>query len=107
MKRNYNKLVRDKIPEIIEAKGEKSVTKILGDKEYWDSLFEKADEELNEVKTAENLEETKMEIADLLEVVRAMAEYKGFSLSEIIEEADKKADKRGGFSKKIFLIGVE
>lgn len=107
MKRTYNKLVRDKIPEIIEAKGEKAVTKILTDEEYWSSLFEKALEELNEVKTADDLDETKKELADLLEVVRAMAEQKGFSLSEIIEEADRKASQRGKFENKIFLIGVE
>ncbi|MBE6714056.1 MAG: phosphoribosyl-ATP pyrophosphohydrolase [Ruminococcaceae bacterium] len=107
MKRTYQKLVRDKIPKIIESKGEKPVTKILNDNEYRDSLFTKANEELNEVKTAESLDETKKELADLLEVIRAMAEQKGFSLSEIIEEADRKAEQRGRFSKRIFLIGVE
>ena len=107
MKRTYNKLVRDKIPEIIEAKGEKAVTKILTDEEYWSSLFEKAFEELNEVKTADDLDETKKELADLLEVIRAMAEHKGFSISEIIEKADKRASERGKFENKIFLIGVE
>ncbi len=107
MKRTYNKLVRDKIPEIIEATGEKACTKVLTDEEYFTVLFEKANEELYEVKTAENLNETKAELADLLEVVRAMAEHKGFSLDEIIEEADKKADKRGKFENKIFLISVE
>ncbi|MBE6563648.1 MAG: phosphoribosyl-ATP pyrophosphohydrolase [Ruminococcaceae bacterium] len=107
MKRTYNKLVRDRIPEIIEAKGEKPVTKILTDEEYWSSLFEKALEELDEVKTADDLDETKKELADLLEVVRAMAEHKGFSLSEIIEEADRKASERGKFENKIYLIGVK
>lgn len=107
MKRTYNKLVRNKIPEIIEAKGEKAVTKILTDEEYWSALLEKALEELNEVKTAEDLDETKKELADLLEVIRAMSEYKGFSLSDIIEEADRKAAQRGRFEKKIHLICVE
>jgi predicted house-cleaning noncanonical NTP pyrophosphatase (MazG superfamily) len=106
MKRTYNKLVRDKIPEIIESKGEQAVTKILTDEEYWKSLFEKAYEELNEVKAADDHDETKAELADLLEVVRALSEYNGFSLSQIIEEADKKASERGGFSERIFLIGV-
>lgn len=107
MKRTYNKLVRDRIPEIIEAKGEKACTKILTDEKYFEALFEKANEELFEVKTAENLNEAKEELADLLEVVRALAEHKGFSLSEIIEEADRKASERGKFDNKIYLIGVE
>ena len=107
MKRTYNKLVRDKIPEIIEKSGEKAIIKILEDNEYRASLIEKAKEELWEVKTAESIDETKKELADLLEVVRALSEYNGFSLSQIIEEADKKASERGGFSERIFLIGVE
>ena len=107
MKRTYNKLVRDKIPEIIEKSGEKAIIKILEDNEYRASLIEKAKEELWEVKTAESIDETKAELADLFEVVRALSEYNGFSLSQIIEEADKKASERGGFSERIFLIGVE
>lgn len=107
MKRTYNKLVRDNIPEIIESKGEKAVTKILNDEEYLNALFEKAKEELHEVETAVNPSESKEELADLLEVVRAIAEHKGFSLCEIIEEADRKSEKRGPFAKKIFLLGVE
>ena len=107
MKRIYNKLVRDRIPEIIESKGEKAVTKILNDEEYLNALFEKAKEELHEVETAENLSESKEELADLLEVVRAIAEQKGFSLCEIIEEADRKAEKRGKFENKIYLSEVK
>ena len=107
MKRTYNKLVRDKIPEIIEKSGEKAIIKKLDDNEYRASLFEKAKEELSEVETAENIDETKAELADLLEVVRALSEYNGFSLSQIIEEADKKAKERGCFSDRIFLLEVE
>lgn len=106
-KRVYNKLVRDKIPEIIENKGEKAITIILDDNEYWESLLQKDSEELCEVATAETLEELKAELADKLEIIRAMAEYSGFSLKEIIDYADKKAAERGGFSERIFLIEVE
>ena len=107
MKRTYNKLVRDKIPEIIESKGEKACIKILTDDEYITALYEKAKEELFEVETAKSLEETKNELCDLLEVVRAMAQYNGFSLEDVIREANIKATERGGFSNKVFLIGVE
>lgn len=106
-RRVYNKLVRDKIPHIIENKGEKAITRTLDDNEYWISLLEKAKEELHEVETAENLDEMKRELADLLEVVRAMAENKGFSLSDILKEADEKVEKRGGFFQRVFLIEVE
>ena len=44
MKRIYNKLVRDKIPEIIEKNGEKAITKILDNNDYWSSLLEKVKE---------------------------------------------------------------
>ena len=107
MKRTYNKLVRDRIPEIIEKSGEKVIIKKLDDSEYRASLIEKAKEELSEVETAESIDETKKELADLLEVVRALSEYNGFSLSQIIKEADKKAKERGSFSDRIFLLEVE
>lgn len=106
MKRIYNKLVRDKIPEIIEKNGEKAITKILDNNDYWSSLLEKVKEELYEIETAETLDETKKELADLIEVVRAMAENKGFTLPEIIDEADKKAAERGGFYGRILLLEV-
>lgn len=107
MKRVYNKLVRDRIPEIIKANGEKAVFATLTEDEYWEHLLKKDEEELREVAEAENLEEMKAELADKLEVLRAMAEYRGFSLQDIIDAANEKAEARGGFKKRIFLIGVE
>lgn len=105
--RTYNKLVRDKIPEIIKANRETPTIKILDDNEYWKYLIQKDEEELREVAGAETLEERKAELADKLEVIRAMAEHSGFSLQDIIDAADEKKAERGGFSKKIFLIKVE
>ena len=107
MKRVYNKLVRDRIPEIIEAKGQRAVYSVLADAEYWEYLLKKDQEELREVAEAVSIEEQKAELADKLEVLRAMAEYRGFSLQDIIVAADKKAEARGGFEKRIFLIEVE
>ncbi len=107
MKKAYNKLVRDRIPEIIEAKGEKAVFTVLGEKEYWEMLLRKDEEELREVAEAESLEERRAELADKLEVLRAMAKYWGFSLQDIINAADQKATERGGFDKRIFLVEVE
>lgn len=107
MKRVYNKLVRDKIPEIIEAKGETAVFTTLTEDEYWESLIKKDEEELREVAEADSLMERKAELADKLEVLRAMAEYHGFSLQDIVDAANEKAKARGGFKKRIFLIEVE
>ena len=76
MKKEFNKLVRDKIPEIIEENDEYSLTRILNDKEYEKALYDKLLEEANEVINANKKEETEEELADLLEVVRAIANFK-------------------------------
>ena len=102
----YNKLVRDNIPDICEANNEKAVTRILSDWEYWECLLKKDAEELEEVKLAQDLDERKKELADKLEVLRAMAEFNGFTLEEILKEAQKKKLKNGGFNKRIFLEKV-
>ena len=106
MEKIYNKLVRDKIPEICIENGEHPFTRTLNNDEYWHYLIEKDKEELEEVRTASSKDDIKMELADKLEIIRAMAIYNGFSLQEIIDIADEKSEKRGGFSKKIFLEKV-
>ncbi len=95
----YNKLVRDKIIEVIEAKGEKAVFHVADDTEYHEKLREKLREEIEEFLSDENVGE----IADILEVLEAFAEYKGFSQDEIALEKSKKAEKRGAFKKRIIL----
>lgn len=102
----YNKLVRDKIPNKIEANEEKPIYRTLTSEEYWKSLLKKDQEELIELEQATSLIERKKELADKLEVLRAMAEFYGFSLLEIINEADKKKSQNGGFEKRIFLEKV-
>lgn len=106
MEKIYNKLVRDNIPQIIISNGGEPVYRILNNGEYWESLLKKDSEELNEVKEAASLEERKKELADKLELIIAMAEYNGFTLEEIIKEAEKKKMKNGGFSKRLFLEKV-
>ena len=69
-------------------------------------MLKKDAEELEEVKLAQDLDERKKELADKLEVLRAMAEFNGFTLEEILEEAQKKKLKNGGFNKRIFLEKV-
>ncbi len=106
MEKVYNKLVRDKIPDICRANGEEPFVRGLTDEEYWEYLLKKDVEELEEVRTAESLEDRKKELADKLELIRAMAEFSGFGLEEIIEEADRKKQKNGGFEKRLLLEKV-
>ena len=96
----YNKLVRDHIPEIIEKSGNRCVTEILSDEEYTEMLDKKLDEELAEYHKDKNVEE----LADLLEVIYACAQARGFSLEELENVRAAKADKRGAFKDKILLI---
>ena len=96
----YNKLVRDGIPEIIRSKGEKAETRIASTEEYWLKLKEKLSEEVVEFQNAENIEE----LADILEVIDAIIAHKDFDLEEIKRIQKKKAAERGRFEKRIILI---
>lgn len=98
----YNKLVRDKIPEIIEANGNKCSTEILSDGEYLRMVDAKLDEELAEYHKDQNIEE----LADLLEVIYAAAQARGYSLEELEAVRVKKAEKRGAFKERILLKEV-
>ena len=106
MKNKYNKLVRDNIPNIIKVNGEKTIYHTLSDNEYWDALLIKDTEELEEVKEATNKDEVLKELGDKLELIRAMAEYQGFTLDDVIKQADKKKETNGGFQKRLFLETV-
>lgn len=102
--KTYNKLVRDKIPEIIKSNGAKIVnTKILSDKEYLDALNTKLQEELNEYLSNGEIEE----LADLEEVLRAILDAKQTSYLEFEQIRQNKANKRGAFKNKIFLESVD
>lgn len=103
----YNKLVRDKIPLIIENTGKKFSTEILNDQDYIKYLKEKSYEELNEYWTAESNGEAVEELADLLEIIHALAKHRGSFIEEVEAVRKEKAEKRGGFEAKIFLIEVE
>ncbi len=98
-RKRYNKLVRDKIPDRIRAKGERAVTHIADEAEYWLKLKEKLAEEVKEFNEAENIEE----IADLFEVIDAIIEYKRFDADEVERVKRLKADERGRFTKRIIL----
>ncbi len=99
----YNKLVRDRIPEIIEADGKTCSTRILNNEEYLRRVDAKLDEELAEYHKDGSIEE----LADLLEVIRAVAVARGSSIEEVEAIRVRKAEKRGGFEKRILLIEVK
>lgn len=105
MERVYNKLVRDKIPNIIEEKGETPVIKVLNENDYKKELEKKLCEEYKEVIEASGDERIE-ELADMLEVIRALASLENKNLNDIIDIADKKNKKRGAFDEKIFLEKV-
>lgn len=99
----YNKLVRDKIIEIIEAKGDKPTYETLKDDRYLIELNKKLLEEANEFVSENDPEE----LADLLEVVYAIAKLKNINLNSVEEIRKQKALKRGAFNQKIYLKTVE
>ena len=98
----YNKLVRDRIPEIIEASGKRCVCSTLSDEQYLAMLDAKLNEELAEYQESKSVEE----LADLLEVIRAVAVARGSSIEEVEAIRRDKAAKRGRFEKKILLTAV-
>ena len=98
----YNKLVRDFIPEIIRKSGKMAVCETVDGVAYLQALDEKLLEELTEYQNDKSLEE----LADMCEVIRAIVLAKGFSLEEFDAIREKKAEKRGGFEKRLFLKEV-
>lgn len=99
---HHNKLVRDRIPEIIEGSGKTCATRILPQEEYLAALDTKLTEELAEYQADKSMEE----LADLLEVMMAVAEARGYSFAEVEAIRRAKAEKRGGFRERIFLESV-
>lgn len=103
----HNKLVRDKIPEMIIKDGKKPITKILNQEDYITELRKKGKEELKEYLDAEIDKEAIEELADLLEIIHALAEHHGSSFEEVEEQRKQKLKTNGGFSEKILLIKVD
>lgn len=99
----FNKLVRDKIPQIIESNNEKCETRILDNEEYLKELNTKLKEELNEYLESGDVEE----LADMEEVLRAILDAKGCSYDDFETIRVSKVNKRGAFKDKIFLISTD
>lgn len=99
----YNKLVRDGIPDIIRSQGQTPKTRILSDEEYRRCLTDKLQEEVAEFLADATVEE----LADILEVVYALVATTGASPANVEAIRQQKAEARGSFEQKIYLIGVE
>lgn len=95
----YNKLVRDNIPELLDAKGASYEKRIASDDEYREELFKKLQEETVEF----SQDPSEEELADILEVIDAIRQLPGFENVAIVKE--KKREERGGFEKRIILKG--
>lgn len=98
----YHKLVRDKIPEIVRGQGKICITEVLDEGQYLAMLDAKLEEELAEYRQDRNVEE----LADLLEVIYAAAAARGYSREELESVRREKAEKRGGFERRILLLEV-
>jgi predicted house-cleaning noncanonical NTP pyrophosphatase (MazG superfamily) len=99
----YNKLVRDKIPEIIRKDGKTPVVHKADEAEYEAKLKKKLEEEVAEFLDKASGEE----LADVMEVVYALAEMLGVSIERLEEIRKNKAEKRGGFNERIVLEEVK
>ena len=103
MTKVYNKLVRDKIPEIIRSCGKTCSIATLSEDDYLRMLDQKLNEELAEYQESKSLEE----LADLMEVIAAVTLARGYSWEELMQVRDKKRAERGGFEEKILLLEVK
>ncbi len=98
----YNKLVRDKIPEIIRKDRKAPVFHEAGEDEYWKKLKEKLKEEAEEFLENGSSEE----LVDILEVINSICEFKKLQSKELEKLRKNKLEKRGGFGKRIILDEV-
>lgn len=101
--KEYNKLIRDKIPEIIKKDGQQCEVSILSEELYLDMLDKKLNEELLEYQESKNIEE----LVDILEVVYAIAIARNCSIIQLEKLKKEKAEKRGAFEKRYFLKNIK
>jgi len=107
MTKKYNKLIRDRILEIIKAAGERPSWRILNKKEYLREIKKKILEEAKELTKAKNKKEIINEIVDIQELIDILTSEIGLTKPGIKRQQKIKNKKRGGFKKKLFLIKTE
>jgi predicted house-cleaning noncanonical NTP pyrophosphatase (MazG superfamily) len=97
------KLVRDRIPEIIREQGREPIVRTIQGAELFEALVAKVAEEAEELRLSVGRADQMEELADLLEVVNAIARHLGIELSEVEAVAGTKRTRRGGFTKGLWL----
>ena len=97
------KLVRDKIPQIIKDAGKTPIIEVLSDENYLKELDNKLNEEVAEYQADKSVEE----MADILEVLYAVCEARGYSVEQLMQVKTKKQEERGGFADRIYWSGNE
>lgn len=103
----YNKLVRDKIPDVIKKARKNYRIRTLNDKEYITELKKKLGEEVEEYLNAKDDAEAVEELSDVLELIHALAQIHNSTFEKVEAIRKEKANKRGGFQDKVFLIDVD
>ncbi len=103
----YNKLVRDKIPEVIEKAGKSSKIRMLGDEEYQQELFRKMIEEAIELSKTRNEEQVIEELADIYEVLETILIHKKIDIRKVQKRRVQKNIAKGAFENRVFLECVE
>ncbi len=104
MRRTYNKLVRDRIPEIIESQGGSCQCRVLAKDKYMQALKAKLVEEAQELLDTDDRESLLRELADVMEVVDSLLKATGLSISALREEQRRRREERGGFERRLCLI---
>jgi predicted house-cleaning noncanonical NTP pyrophosphatase (MazG superfamily) len=107
MIKKYNKLIRDRILEIIERAGKKPYWRVLNNKEYLKEVKKKILEEAKELVKAKKRKVVIDEIIDIQELIDVLALRIGLTKSQIRKQQKIKNRKRGGFKKQLFLIKTE
>lgn len=105
--RVFHKLIRDRIPEIIARDGQRPKVRVLDKEEFREALERKLLEEVQELRETQAPDHKREEVADIYEVLEALAEEHGFSREEIAELQRRKRQERGSFAKRLFLESVE
>ncbi|MES2436664.1 MAG: nucleoside triphosphate pyrophosphohydrolase [Patescibacteria group bacterium] len=100
---HYNKLVRDNVPNLARQQGEKVSVHYASDEEFWLKLKQKLQEEINEFAKLETMDS----LADVLEVIDAICEFKKFDVRELNAVRENKAIEHGTFTKRVILDETE
>ena len=109
MRKEYNKLVRDRIPEIIHESGREYAVEVMPDSEYREALWQKLVEEAIEAQEAarEEPHEVATELADLYEVMDTIMDAFGIQREEVVEVQRKRREERGGFARRLRLLWAD